>query len=57
MKVTYVNKKEMKKNKYTLRKIAEDINSLFSSIGQHEPINIDEYFTGKGSKKAGTDFE
>ena len=41
----------------TLRNIAEDINGLYTSIGAKEPINIDELFTGKGSKKTGTDFE
>ena len=30
-----------------LRSIAQDVNSLFASIGDKEPINIDEWFTGK----------
>ena len=39
-----------------LREIATEINSLYSAIGAKEPINIDELFTGKGSKSKGTDF-
>lgn len=30
-----------------LKVIAQDINSLFTSIGEKEPINIDEWFFGK----------
>lgn len=40
----------------TLRGIAEEINALFVSIGQTPKINIDEMFSGKGSKAKGTDF-
>lgn len=40
----------------TLRSIAEEINTLFVSIGQTPKINIDEMFSGKGSKAKGTDF-
>lgn len=41
----------------TLRGIATEINDLFVSVGKAPPINIDEMFTGRGSKTAGTDFE
>ena len=39
-----------------LRGIAGEINELFVSVGKAPQIDIDEMFTGKGSKKAGTDF-
>lgn len=39
-----------------LKRIAEDINSLYEKMGAQKPINIDEMFVGKGSKQAGTDF-
>lgn len=39
-----------------LKRIAEDINSLYEKMGAQKPINIDEIFVGKGSKQAGTDF-
>lgn len=41
----------------TLRGIATEINDLFVSVGKAPHINIDEMFTGRGSKTAGTDFE
>ena len=40
----------------TLRGIAEEINALFVSIGNTPKIDIDEMFSGKGSKAKGTDF-
>lgn len=45
-----------KANLSTLRGIAEEVNSLFISIGKIPPIDINEMFIGKGSKAKGTDF-
>ena len=40
----------------TLKGIAEEINALYVSVGKTPPIDIEEKFTGKGSKKDGTNF-
>lgn len=48
---------ESKSDLATLRKIATDINRLYATMGQADPIDINALFVGNGSKEKGTSFE